>query len=163
MASDLLKIYLQDHHAGSVVGLELAKRAADSNSDWAHGAEIAEIRDEIATDKEALETIMDHLDASPSKIKDGLGWTGEKLGRLKPNDHLFTRSPLSRVIELEGLVVGVTGKAALWESLRNAEGDSVGGVDIAELAARADSQLSRLMTLRRAAATEAFAAADSQV
>ncbi len=96
VASDLLRIYLQDHHAGAVVGLELAKRAADSNSDWAHGAEIAELRDQIAADKEALETIMDHLDAGPSKIKDGLGWTAEKLGRLKPNDHLFSQSPLSR-------------------------------------------------------------------
>ena len=161
VASDLLKIYLQDHHAGSTVGLELAKRAAGSNADWAHGAEIAELRDEIAADKDALETVMAHLDASPSKIKDGLGWTAEKLGRLKPNDHLFSQSPLSRVIELEGLAIGVTGKAALWEALRTAEGDSIGGVDIAELSARADSQLSRLQALRRAAATEAFVAADA--
>jgi len=161
-ASDLLKTYLQDHHAGSVVGVELAKRSADSNSDWSHGAEIADLRDEIATDREALERVMDHLGVSPSKVKDGLGWTGEKLGRLKPNDHLLTRSPLSRVIELEGLVVGVTGKGALWHALRTAIGDSIGGVDIAELSARADSQCSRLETLRRAAAAEAFAAAGTQ-
>ena len=159
--SDLLRIYLQDHHAGAVGGLELAKRAADSNSGWAHGAEIAELRDQIAADKEALEAIMDHLDAGPSKIKDGLGWTAEKLGRLKPNDHLFSQSPLSRLIELEGLAIGVTAKAALWEALRGAEGDSIGGVDIAALAARADSQLSLLKTLRRAAALDAFVAADS--
>lgn len=89
MASELLGTYLQDHHAGSMVGVEMAKRSADSNSGWAHGAEIAEIRDEIAADQQTLERIMDHLDVSPSKIKDGLGWTAEKLGRLKPNNHLL--------------------------------------------------------------------------
>ena len=156
MTSDLLKTYLQDHHAGSTVGVELAKRCADSNAEWAHGAEIAAIRDEIAADQQTLEKLMDHLDVSPSKIKDGLGWTAEKLGRLKPNNHLLSQSPLSRVIELEGLVIGVTGKSALWDALRTTLGDSVGGVDLAALAERADSQRARLETLRRAAAGEAF-------
>jgi len=145
-----------------MVGVELAKRSADSNSDWAHGAEIAEIRDEIAADQETLERIMDHLDVSPSKIKDGLGWTAEKLGRLKPNNFLLSQSPLSRVIELEGLVVGVTGKAALWEALTTAVGETVAGVDLNELALRAESQRSRLESLRRTAAAEAFAPVGKQ-
>lgn len=159
MASELLETYLQDHHAGSMVGVEMAKRTAESNSDWAHGAEIAEIRDEIAADQQTLERIMDHLDISPSKVKDGLGWTAEKLGRLKPNNRLLSESPLSRVVELESLVVGVTGKGALWEALRTAVGDDVGGIDLNELASRAESQCSRLEALRRTAAAEAFAPA----
>ena len=104
---------------------------------------------------------MDHLDVSPSKIKDWLGWAGEKLGRLKPNNHMLTPSPLSRVIELEGLVVGVTGKGALWDALRTTVGETVAGVDLNELASRAESQRSRLEALRRTAAAEAFAPADA--
>ncbi len=156
MTSDLLETYLQDHHAGSVVGVELAKRLADSASDWAHADEVVRLRDEIAADQQTLETIMDHLGVSSSKVKDGLGWTAEKLGRLKLNGRLISESPLSRVVELEGLVVGVTGKAALWEALQTAVGDTVAGADLNELAASAEAQRARLETLRRVAAAEAF-------
>ena len=46
------------------------------------------------------------------------GWIGEKAGRLKFNGRLFTRSPLSRLEELELLRLGVEGKAAGWRTLR---------------------------------------------
>ena len=39
-------------------------------------------------------------------------------GRLKPNGQLTGYSPLSRVVELEGLALGITGKLALWKALR---------------------------------------------
>ena len=58
---------------------------------------------------------MELLEVKPNPIKDAAGWTAEKFGRLKPNNSLLSYSPLSRVIELEGLVIGVTGKLALWE------------------------------------------------
>ncbi len=45
-------------------------------------------------------------------------WAGEKAGRLKPNGHLTTRSPLSNLEELEILRLGVEGKAAGWRTLR---------------------------------------------
>ncbi len=46
------------------------------------------------------------------------GWIGEKVGRLKFNGHLLTRSPLSGLEELELLRLGVEGKAAGWRTLR---------------------------------------------
>ena len=100
---------------------------------------------------------MDGLGVGTSKLKDAAGWTAEKLGRLKPNDSLLSYSPLSRVVELEGLLIGVTGKRALWESLRATVGEAVGGVDLAELSGRADDQRARLERLRERAAAEAFA------
>ena len=62
-------------------------------------------------------------------------------------------------MELAGLVIGVTGKLALWESLRSAVGESLDGISFAELAARADDQRSRLEVLRKRAAAEAFVSA----
>jgi hypothetical protein len=154
--SNLLKTYLQDHHAGATAGLELARRAAGANEGTEYAAELERIADEIAADRETLERVMDHLDVSPSKVKDTGAWVFEKVGRLKPNDRLLSYSPLSRVIEIEGLVIGVTGKQALWEALQTAIGQPVDGVSFSELSARAADQRSRLETLRRKAAAEAF-------
>src|SRR5215208_1816300 len=109
----MLKTYLQDHHAGATGGLELARRSAGANSDSDYGPELEKIAEGIAEDRETLERVMELLDVKPSTIKDAAGWTAEKLGRLKPNNSIVSYSPLSRVVELEGLVLGVTGKLSL--------------------------------------------------
>ena len=108
----------------STVGLELARRTAGANEDNEYGPELARIADEIAEDRETLEQVMERLEVKPSKLKDAGGWTAEKIGRLKPNNRLLSYSPLSRVIELEGLVIGVTGKQALWEAIQTAVGET---------------------------------------
>ncbi len=154
----MLRTYLQDHHAGSTVGLELARRAARSNAESEYGAELAAIADEIEADRDALERVMDQLGVKANPLKDAAGWTAEKLGRLKPNNSLISYSPLSRVVEIEGLVIGVTGKQALWEALRNAVGETLDGIDFAELSDRAADQRARLEGLRKRASSEAFAA-----
>jgi hypothetical protein len=154
--SDLLKTYLQDHHAGATAGLELARRTAGANEDTEYGPQLAQIAAEIGEDREVLEQVMERLEVKPSKIKDTGAWTFEKLGRLKPNDRLLSYSPLSRVIEIEGLVIGVTGKQALWEAIQTAVGETLDGISFPELSARAADQRSRLEDLRRKAADEAF-------
>lgn len=156
-AGQMLKTYLQDHHAGATAGVGLARRAAASNRDSDYGDELAALAEEIAADREALERVMEALGTGPSRVKDAGGWAAEKLGRLKPNDSLLSYSPLSRVVELEGLVLGVTGKLALWESLRAAVGERLADADFAELAERATDQRSRLEALRRRAVGEALA------
>jgi hypothetical protein len=153
---DHLSTYLQDHHAGSTAGLELARRAAGSNKGSVYGEELSRIAVEIAEDKAALEQIMDELGVGTDRIKDGAAWVGEKLGRLKPNGSLVSYSPLSRVVEIEGLVLGVTGKLALWESLKTALGPGADGVDLDRLTERAADQRRRLEELRRTAAAEAL-------
>ena len=44
--------------------------------------------------------------------------TGELIGRLKANGRFRQRSPLSNVVELELLALGIMGKRKLWEALR---------------------------------------------
>jgi hypothetical protein len=154
--SELLKTYLQDHHAGATAGLELARRTAGANEEHEFGPELSRIAEEIAEDRATLEQVMERLEVKPSKLKDAGGWTAEKLGRLKPNNRLLGYSPLSRVLELEGLVIGVTGKQALWEALQTALGETLDGISFPQLSERAADQRSRLETLRRSAAAEAF-------
>ena len=101
---------------------------------------------------------MDTLGFTHDKVKSGLGWIGEKAGRLKLNGQLTGYSPLSRLWEIEGLVLGVTGKRSLWRSLqRVAERDArLGVVDFDLLEKRAQAQLERLEEHRLEAATQAF-------
>ena len=60
---------------------------------------------------------MDVLEVGRDRVKVAGGWTAEKVGRLKLNGRFAGYSPLSRVLELEGLIAGVNGKLALWHSL----------------------------------------------
>src|SRR5687768_9749763 len=105
MADAWLSIYLRDHHAASAGGVALARRALGANHP---------LSQQIARDRVTLEEVMRQLGVPPSGMKVGLVRMGERLGRLKLNGRLFKRSPLSRIVELEVLVVGIRGKEALW-------------------------------------------------
>ena len=85
-----------------------------------------------------------------------MAWGAEKLGRLKPNGRLRGYSPLSRVIELEGLAIGIAGKARMWRSLESTLGGRFAGLDLGALAERADRQRARVEELHRLAARRAF-------
>lgn len=152
----LLGVYLNDHHAGSVAGVELARRIAKQNSGNEYGRQMSEIAAEIEQDREDLVRIMDRLGVRRKRLRLGVAWLGEKIGRLKPNGRLLGYSPLSRLIELEGLVIGITGKRALWRSLEQLDRAElpIDQARIGELIARAESQHERVERLRLRAASE---------
>jgi hypothetical protein len=156
-----LAIYLKDHHAGSTVGIELAKRAARNNKDDAEfGPALGRIAGEIGEDRESLIRIMRRLDVEPDRFKSGLGWAAEKAGRLKANGHILSFSPLSRLVEIEGLITGVSGKLSLWRALQWVA-PTESRLDAAELSSleeRAEDQLRRLHELRESAARAALIA-----
>jgi hypothetical protein len=154
-----LPIYLNDHYAGSTAGVELAKRAANNSRDNTEfGPALATLASEIDEDRDSLKRIMDRLDVSEDRIKASIFWLGEKVGRLKPNGELLQFSPLSRVVELEGLITGVSGKLSLWRTLMElAERDArLDEGELEVLAGRAEDQLLRLHALRGAAGLIAF-------
>ena len=101
---------------------------------------------------------MRDVGADASRTKVAVGWTLEKIRRLKPNGALFEYTPLARVVELESLAIGIAGKRAMWRALddvasREARLDHH---DFSKLAERADDQLSRVEALRLEAARTAF-------
>jgi hypothetical protein len=149
--SPLLDIYLNDHLAGSVGGVEMARRCLGANQDTEFGPPLARLREEIEEDRETLEAVMEELGVARSRVKPAFGWLGEKLGRLKPNGRLHGYSPLSRVVELEVLVLGTTGKLRLWRLLEELLGDRT-SFDFAALAARAGDQRERVEDLQVRAA-----------
>ena len=155
-----LSIYLNDHLAGATVGVELSKRAASANEDTEYGAFLSELSHEIAEDRASLERLMERLDVKKDRVKTTGAYIGEKFGRLKPNAHLTSYSPLSRVIELEGLALGVTGKLGLWKALLAlADGDDrLDSEELQTLAARAEAQQRGLEEHRLRSTTETFTA-----
>jgi len=154
----LLSIYLNDHLAGSAAGVELARRTRASNRDEPEfGPALTEICAEIEADRETLKDLMDRLGIHQDPLKPVAARIGEKLGRLKPNGQVRGYSPLSRVVELEGLALGITGKMQLWRALERSI-DSVEGFDFERLAEQAASQRERVEKLRLRAAGRAFSA-----
>ena len=119
------------------------------------------VAEQIARDREALEGVMRQLSIAPSAIKTGVVRVAECAGRLKLNGTLFKRSPLSSVVELETLVVGVRAKEALWTALQKA--DIRVEDDLEALAESARGQGAELEALRLRAAARAFSRDSGQV
>ena len=153
MTSRLLRIYLQDHHAASAGGLALARRALGRRHPLAK---------QIARDRDTLERVMQRLAVTPSALKVGIVRVAELVGRLKLNGRIFARSPLSSVVELETLVVGVRGKEALWTALQRA-GIRLEDVDLDALVESARAQGAELEALRLGAAARAFAPGSGEI
>jgi hypothetical protein len=155
---DLLGIYLNDHLAGATAGAELAHRMARSQAGPASAGTLQGLAAEIARDRSALRDIMAGLGVPVRAYKVAAGWVGEKAGRLKLNGELLRFSPLSRLMEIEGLISGVSGKLSLWRVLIAAEGahPQLDPEELTALATRAEDQLERLHELRDAAGRIAF-------
>ncbi|MGH2698836.1 MAG: hypothetical protein ACRDJL_06510 [Actinomycetota bacterium] len=162
MPSDkYLHIYLADHHAAALAGIELARRCASSNENNDIGRFLnSTVIPAIEEDRDTLGRIMNLVDAPGSPFKKAMFWAGEKLGRLKLNGELTSYSPLSRLIELEGLTSGVSAKLSLWQHLREVRDPRLEPIDFAELIARAEEQLKGLELQRRKASVMAFRLGD---
>ena len=154
-----LSVYLNNHLTGATGGLDLFRRTASNHERTPHGKELGLLADEVEADREALRDLMRRLGVGENKPMAALGWLGEKAGRLKPNGYVVRRSPLADVIELEGLRIGVHGKLAGWQVLREvAAADSrISTEEIDVLVARAEDQSGRLERLHLEMARERLA------
>jgi hypothetical protein len=154
-AGDLLGIYLNDHLAGATGGTELARRMARSQRGASGEGDLARLAREIAEDRQSLLEIMRALGVPVRRWKTALGWAGEKAGRLKTNGRVVRRSPLSALLELEMMRLGVEGKASGWRTLREmADGDrrlDTSRLDALLERARAQADVLEELRVRRAA------------
>ncbi|HXS47779.1 MAG TPA: hypothetical protein VN756_09995 [Solirubrobacterales bacterium] len=153
----LLAVYLNDHFAGATLGMELARRLRSSNeNDAILSRPLEEICAEIEADRATLEQLMDQLGIHRGRVKPAAAWAGEKLGRLKLNGQLHGYSPLSGLVELELLYIGITGKMRMWKALQHTLGEGVGEFDFRQLSERAARQLGRVEELHLSAAALAL-------
>lgn len=155
--SDLLAIYLRDHHAGSAAGLRLAMRARDTADGVAHTMLVGLV-EEIADDQQQLESLMKVLNVQRSRLKNALAVVAERAARLKLNGRLLSRSPLSGIVELEALGSGVRAKRDLWSTLLIAAAHDrrIDRAVVKELHERASAQLASIDELHDAAVQTTF-------
>lgn len=154
----LLGIYLNDHLAGATAGLELFRRATRAHRRTATGDTLERLTREIIEDREALLGFMRALAIPVRQYKVYGAWAAEKVGRLKLNGRLLQRSPLSSVVELEAMRLGVEGKGSGWRTLLTvAENDQrLDTHRLHELRERAGRQIATLEELRVQAVKEVF-------
>jgi hypothetical protein len=162
MSRTLLGIYLNDHLAGAMAGVDLARRLVRTEGEWAGNGKLERLAEEIEQDRGALLEIMAALGEPVRRAEVWAGWAAEKASRFKLNGRVVARSPLSRLVEFEAMRLGVEGKVAGWRTLRaRAAVDArldAGKLD--ELIAKGRSQITRLERLRSQAAAELFGAGE---
>jgi hypothetical protein len=100
---------------------------------------------EIVDERQTLRAVMSTLGIDASPLTPAGAWLLEKAGRLKLNGQVRGHSPLSPLVELEGLEAGVSGKRSLWQVLGRAfPADArLERFHLDELVARADTSSSR--------------------
>ncbi len=92
-------------------------------------------------------------------LKQAAGKVGEKLSRLKVHERVTGDADLSRLLELETLSMGITGKADLWHALTElAKTDTrLADADLTRLSSRAEEQLKSVQQHHRQVAASMFA------
>ena len=139
---DALATYLKDHFAGAAGGGELCRRIADSAAGDEEAGDVNAIAAEIDEERTTLKEMMGRLGVSPSIVKATGAWFGEKVGRVK----LRASDEAGRVLQYESMIMGVTGKLQLWNSLLEIEPRvaELRRPELEQLARQAEEQRSRL-------------------
>lgn len=157
-----LRTYLNDHLAGAEAGLQLARDCRAHNPSGALGGFLAELIEDIEHDRNVLRDLYSRVHSTENVLKKTTTWLASKMGRLKLENVLLQYSNLTRLEELEALVLGIRGKLALWDALQEACGTDprFEDVDFEALRTRAARQVEAAEKHRLNAAKKAFARAD---
>lgn len=156
----LIGIYLNDHLAGATGGAALVRRCLANNEGTRYEEFLRDLQGRVEEDRQALEGVFDHLGLrrNPGKVLAGV--VVERVSRLKLNGQLRGYSPLSRVVEFEGLCAGVDAKQSMWRALQEIAADypSLADFPFERYLGRAARQREELEARRLEAVREAFTA-----
>ena len=158
MAGKAMDVYLNDHLAGSTLGVDLAKQI-ESHSEGTPLADVmAELVPQIEEDRETLLELMERMDTSENPAKKAAAWLSEKASRVKFSGLSSGESEQGLFMALESLELGVTGKLSLWTALTEVEADHppLATIGLPGLIERAKSQQATLERERLAAARRAL-------
>ncbi|MEP6759360.1 MAG: hypothetical protein ABJB55_09210 [Actinomycetota bacterium] len=147
MDTEALGSYLNDHLAGSEVGLRTAERLAAELEDGGDGF-LSHLCEEIRDEQALLRTTLDRLELDESLLKRSAGVAGGVLGWVR--DAVPIGDTPTTLEDLEALAVGVWGKRLLWGTLARvaAHDERFADLDVDGLAARAEDQERALLGLR---------------
>jgi len=158
MSNENLTTYLKDHHAGSVAALELVDHLIETFEGKSLEQFFKKLRKEIDADQERLEKLIKKVGAKESAVRKTGAWMVEKFARVKVRINRSEKDQMGLLDALEALLIGITGKEALWSALEAASENvaSLRGVDYARLQQRARGQCDLVDTKRLECAREVF-------
>lgn len=154
----LLEVYLGDHLAAGSAGVDLARRCLSSNPDGELGAFLRRLVSELDEDRVLLSQAIEGLGMTQNQVKVLAARAAERVGRLKLNGQLRGYSPLSRLVELEGLAVGIDARGSMLRvvaSLARSE-PALRDIPWDDLVGRAARQRDDIERFRMEAAAAAF-------
>lgn len=158
MADKHIATYLNDHLAGATAALELLEHLEKEHAGTDVGQFAAELRADVAEDRQELEALMARLRITESRTRKATGWLAEKAAQLKLRLDDLTDGALRLHETLEALSLGIEGKRSLWRALAAAAED-VPALRVANyelLARRAEEQRGRVEVRRLEAARKAL-------
>ena len=158
-----LRIYLNDHLATTMVARELAKRALGPNRGSELGAFLERFLEDQSRERSMLLVAMRRIGVAPQTFKVAAAWMAERIGRLKPNGQLTGYSPLSRLLEIEGLLGLIRGARSMWLALARLDDERLRGLDLLERAERADRQMAELERIELEFVSEAIGSSGARV
>ncbi len=149
MSKESLDLYLNDHLAGSVAAIELLTDLV-KETDPARSRFFAELREEIDEDQKTLSFIMSALEIKESPTRKAAAWLFETVAWWKLRTDGSAASDIELLQAFESLLLGITGKLALWRAIAGCQplATRLVGVDLARLAQRATDQIARVETER---------------
>ena len=155
--AEALEHYVNEHLAGAASALRLVERCRADNEDTPLASYLLALGPQIEADKQTLEDMLSRV-GRKHRIKEMAGQVAERVSRSRLAEAVTSDEHLTRLLELETLVLGVSGKLALWRSIAQVaeQYPELADFDLAALAARADEQLRGLEGHRREAAAAAF-------
>jgi hypothetical protein len=120
-------------------------------------AELSSLEEQIRAEHDLLEQLLRDLGMRKLRHRQAAAVAGEHIGRVKTNGRLFTRSPMTLVLEVELQRSAVIGKRGVWQTLAdNAEDLGMEPELFGELAAQAARQQETLEQVHAYARRRAF-------
>jgi hypothetical protein len=158
MSMEDLTIYLNDHLAGSVSAIELVDHLIETYKGKPLEPFFTNLRKEIDADQRTLQDLIKKLGVKESAVRKAGAWVAEKLARMKVRVSDSEKDQMGLLDALEGLLLGITGKGALWSALEAASENvpSLRGLDYARLQQRAREQCELVEAKRLESAREVF-------
>ena len=158
MNEDALSTYLNDHLAGSTLGVDHARQLEAHNAGEPFGTMMTRVAEEIEEDRDVLVDLMDRLGVTRNPVKVATAWVAEKAGRVKFSGISAGDPELGNFLALETMSLGVEGKKSLWTTLAQIASlrPELAATDFTTLIERAESQRSALEAERLRAADRAF-------
>jgi hypothetical protein len=153
-----LTIYLNDHLAGSVSAIELVDRLIETYKGKPLEPFFTNLRNKIDADQRTLQDLIKKLGVNESAVRKAGAWVAEKLARMKVRVSDSEKDQMGLLHALEALLMGITGKGALWSGLKAASENvpSLRHLDYARLQQRAREQCDLVDAKRLESAREVF-------